>query len=350
MELINGFLNLVAPPSTFLALLFFLPPYAVFKYFFSFFRSFFAENIAGNVVLITGASSGIGEHLAYEYASHGACLALAARRVDQLEQVAAAARELGAPDVIVIAADVSKIDDCKRMVDQTVNHFGRLDHLVNNAGISSVCMFEEVDDMEAFRSVMETNFWGTVYTARFAVPHLRNSRGRVVVISSGASWFPMPRCSFYNASKAAVAQFFDTLRIEFGSDVKVTIVTPGFIESEMIQGKFLFKGGKMEFDPDMRDAQAGLVPVRSVVACAKTIVKSARRGDRYLVEPAWFRVSHWLKTFCPEILDVIVWLQYITKPGASPHESFNKKIMDLLPGARALYGGAAEPPANLKAD
>lgn len=96
-------------------------------------------------------------------------------------------------------------------------------------------------------------------------------------------------------------------------------------------------------------AQAGLVPVRSVVACAKTIVKSACRGDRYLVEPAWFRVSHWLKIFCPEILDVFIWLQYITKPGASPHESLNKKMME-FPGARALYGGAAEPPADIKTD
>ncbi|KAL8113953.1 hypothetical protein AgCh_021018 [Apium graveolens] len=209
MVLINGFLNLVAPPTTFLTLLFFLPPYAVFKYFFSVFRSFFAEYLAGNVVLITGASSGIGEHLAYEYASHGACLALAARRVDRLEQVAQAARELGAPHVIVIAADVSKIDDCKRMVDHTVGHFGRLDHLVNNAGIGSVCMFEEVDDMEAFRSLMETNFWGMVYTTRFAVPHLRNSQGRVVVISSGASWFPMPRSSFYNASNLGITCLSD---------------------------------------------------------------------------------------------------------------------------------------------
>lgn len=96
-------------------------------------------------------------------------------------------------------------------------------------------------------------------------------------------------------------------------------------------------------------AQAGLVPVRSVAECAKTIVRSACRGDRYLVEPAWFRISHWLKTFCPEILDVVIWLQYITKPGASPHESLNKKLMN-LPGARMLYGRAAELPAELKAD
>ncbi|WOG89230.1 hypothetical protein DCAR_0208467 [Daucus carota subsp. sativus] len=308
MELINSFLNLVAPPFAFITLLLFLPPYALFKYLFYVLRSFLSENVAGKVVLITGASSGIGE--------------------DRLQQVAQVARELGAPDVIVIAADVSRIDDCQRMVDQTINHFGKLDHLVNNAGIVSVCMFEEVDDMAAFRSVMEINFWGPVYMTRFALPHLRKSNGKVIVISSANCWFPMPRSSFYNASKAAVTQLFETLRIEFGSEIKVTLVTPGFVESEMTQGKGLFKGGQLQVDQDL--AQVGLTPVISVVGCSKAIVKSACRGDRNLVEPAWIRITRWLKLICPEILDMVLWLCYISKPGASAHESFNKWTADLI--------------------
>nr|XP_017233634.1 PREDICTED: 11-beta-hydroxysteroid dehydrogenase 1B-like [Daucus carota subsp. sativus] len=330
MELINSFLNLVAPPFAFITLLLFLPPYALFKYLFYVLRSFLSENVAGKVVLITGASSGIGEHLAYEYGSQGACLALTARREDRLQQVAQVARELGAPDVIVIAADVSRIDDCQRMVDQTINHFGKLDHLVNNAGIVSVCMFEEVDDMAAFRSVMEINFWGPVYMTRFALPHLRKSNGKVIVISSANCWFPMPRSSFYNASKAAVTQLFETLRIEFGSEIKVTLVTPGFVESEMTQGKGLFKGGQLQVDQDLVKAQVGLTPVISVVGCSKAIVKSACRGDRNLVEPAWIRITRWLKLICPEILDMVLWLCYISKPGASAHESFNKWTADLI--------------------
>lgn len=125
MDLINSFLNLVAPPFTFFTLLFLFPPYYGFKLFLSTLRSLFPEDVAGKVVLITGASSGIGEHLAYEYASRGACLAIAARREDRLQQVAEAARYLGSPAVISIAADVSNVDDCRRMVHQTVDYFGR---------------------------------------------------------------------------------------------------------------------------------------------------------------------------------------------------------------------------------
>lgn len=125
MDLIHKFLNIVAPPLTFFTLLLFLPPYWTFKFFLSTINSIFSENIAGKVVHITGASSGIGEQLAYEYAKRGARLALSARRDTALREVADRARDCGSPDVIIIRADVSKVEDCRRLVDDTVNHFGR---------------------------------------------------------------------------------------------------------------------------------------------------------------------------------------------------------------------------------
>ncbi|CAK9183202.1 unnamed protein product [Ilex paraguariensis] len=159
------------------------------------------------------------------------------------------ARELGAADVIAIRTDVSN-------VDETMNRYGCLftvDHLVNNAGVNQVCMLEEVDDITDLRPVMDINFWGSVYTTQFAAPHLRNSKGKIIALSSSASWLPKPRMSLYNASKAAMAQFFETLRVEFAPDVKITLVTPGFIESELTQGKFLTEGGKVVVDQEMRD-------------------------------------------------------------------------------------------------
>ncbi|XVE63700.1 hypothetical protein DITRI_Ditri07aG0040900 [Diplodiscus trichospermus] len=335
MDLIIKLLNLVAPSFTFFSLFLFLPPFYLFKFFLFILSSIFSENLAGKVVIITGASSGIGEYLAYEYGRRGARLALAATREKSLQEVADRARDLGSPDVIAIRADVSKVDDCKRLVEETVNHFGRLDHLVNNAGINSICMFEDAPpDMSNFRAVMDINFWGSVYTTRFAVPHLRNSKGKIIVMSSAASWLSEPRTSVYNASKAAMAAFFDTVRIELWNDVKITIVTTGYIESELTKGKHLSKEGQMEVEQDMRDVKVGSIPVGSVSGCAKAIVNSACRGDRYLTQPSWFSVTYLWKVFFPEVIEWGFRLFYFSRAGA---EAPSKKILDLSGAEEVVY-------------
>ncbi|KAD4889111.1 hypothetical protein R6Q59_034005 [Mikania micrantha] len=335
MDLVNGFLNLAAPPFTFFTMLIFLPPWIFFKFCLGILRTIFPEVVSGKVVLITGASSGIGEHLAYEYASRGACLALSARREDRLREVADRCRHIGSPDVIVIRADVSNAHDCKRMLDQTIHHFNRLDHLVNNAGISQICMLEEADDITNLRPVMDINFWGSVYTTKFAAPHLRNCGGRIIVLSSSASWIPLPRMSLYNASKAAVAQFYETMRVEFGSDVKITIVTPGFIESELTQGKFLSHQGKMVVDYDARDMQVNLSPVEKVDRTARAIVKQVLRGERYVTEPAWMKMSYVWKVLWPEAVE---WVNHVVNmSGESGHDTLGKKFMDMTGAQGVLY-------------
>ncbi|RWR87013.1 11-beta-hydroxysteroid dehydrogenase 1B-like protein [Cinnamomum micranthum f. kanehirae] len=185
MDVVHKFLNIAVPPFTILSLFLCLPSLYCFKLVLFFLRALFIEDMNGKVVLITGASSGIGEQLAYQYAKKGAFLALVARREKSLQEVGERARELGSPDVVVIRADVAKADECKRFVEQAVEHFGKLNHLVNNAGMASVCMFEEATDITKFTPVM--------------------------------------------ASKAALISFYETLRIEFGSDVKRTIATPGVV-------------------------------------------------------------------------------------------------------------------------
>ncbi|KAK4493570.1 hypothetical protein RD792_006677 [Penstemon davidsonii] len=336
MDLIHKFLNLVAPPFTFFTLLLFLPPFQFFKFFLSVLGTLYGEDVAGKVVVITGASSGIGESLAYEYAKRGACLVLAARRETSLQEVADRARDLGAPDVVVVRADVSKAEDCRKVVDRAMNHFGRLDHLVNNAGVMAVSMLEDIEDVTDFKAVMDINFWGSVYMTKFAVPYLKNSRGRIVVISSSASWLPAPRETFYNASKAAVTQFFETLRVEFGQDIGITLVTPGFIESELTQGKFVNKAGRLEVDQEMRDVQVNLVPIQTVERTAKAIVRSAIRGERYVTEPAWFRMTYIWKVLCPEVLEWMYRILLVTGQGEHPKEAFGKKVLDYTPGAKSL--------------
>ncbi|XP_059638852.1 11-beta-hydroxysteroid dehydrogenase A-like [Cornus florida] len=365
MDLTNQFLNLVAPPFSFFTLMLFLPPFQFFKFSLSILSFLFSENVAGKVVVITGASTGIGEHLADEYARRGACLALAARRENRLREVASLASELGSPDVIIIRADVAKADDCRRIIDETMNHFRQLDHLVNNAGTVFRCkmilvearMQLEIEDDKFISffglSLQDINFWGSVYATRYATPHLRNSKGRVIVISSSTSWMPMPRMSFYNASKAAMTAFFETMRIEFGSDIKITLVSPGFIESELTQGKFLQKEGKLEFDQVMRDlsflVQVSVVPIARTESCAKAIVNRACQGERYVTELAWLRVTHWRKLFCPEVIEWIFRMLYLTRPGDSHTEAVSKKILDYT-GAKNILDPETLQSTELKTD
>ncbi|XP_057459471.1 11-beta-hydroxysteroid dehydrogenase A-like isoform X1 [Actinidia eriantha] len=331
MDLIHKFLKIVVPPVAITGLLFFLPSYWFYKFITSILSSIFSENVAGKVVLIAGASSGIGEHLAYEYARRGAYLALAARRKNSLREVGDRAVLLGSPDVIVVPTDVSKVEDCKRLIDETISHFGQCKRVV------PVCMFEEVTDFNNLAPGMDITFWGSVYTTHLAIPHLRRSRGKIVAITSSASWLREPRLSFYSASKAAQTSLYETLRIELGPDIGITIVTPGLIESEMTKGKFLNKEGRLKVDQDLRDVVMSIVPVETTGRCAKAIVNSACRGEKYLTEPPWFRTTIFWTVFCPEVLEWFSRWFFITEPGIPPKEAPSKKILDLTGLKKYIY-------------
>ncbi|XP_021775835.1 11-beta-hydroxysteroid dehydrogenase 1B-like [Chenopodium quinoa] len=336
-NLVNQILDVATSSIAFITLIFILPPFLCLRFFLSSLNSIFSENVSGKVVLITGASSGIGEHLTYEYARRGARLALVARRWQRLLNVAEVSRYLGAPDVLVICADVSKVEDSKHFINETVNHFGRLDHLVNNAGISTMSMLEEFPDITNAAPVMETNFWGSVYSTHFAIPHLKTSRGKIIVTASSGAWLTVPRMAFYSASKAAVISFFETLRVELGGDIGITIVTPGLIESELTKGKILSKEGKMVLDQDMRDVEISAVPVTSAERCAKDIVDNACRGDRYLTVPSWMRVTILWKVFLPEVLEWSNRMLLVAGPERPPTEAPSKKILDLTGIQEVMY-------------
>ncbi|XP_068656068.1 11-beta-hydroxysteroid dehydrogenase A-like [Aristolochia californica] len=298
-------------PFNFLVL---LSPFLFFKVFRSLILAVRAEEVRGKVVLITGASSGIGEQLAYEYARKGAFLVLAARREDALLQVGEKARSAGSPDVIVVPADVSKPEDCKKVVEKAVTHFGKLNHVVNNAGIACYCPFEEAGDITRFTRIMDINFWGSVYITHYSVPHLRRSGGRVVVISSVGGRLPVTGSSFYSASKAALIMFYEALRTELGSAIGITIVCPGWIQSEMTQGKGMIKGGKEGLDAAAKDAAVGLLPIASVEGCARAIVKAACEGRRYLTWPSWYQFLYVITAIVPsELVDLFNRASYFQK-------------------------------------
>uniref|UniRef100_A0A0E0MFN3 Uncharacterized protein n=1 Tax=Oryza punctata TaxID=4537 RepID=A0A0E0MFN3_ORYPU len=286
------------------------------------------EDLRGKVVLVTGASSGIGEHLVYEYAKKGACIALTARTEIALRAVAKTARDLGAPDVLVVPADITKVDDAKRAVEETVAHFGKLNHLVANAGIWSSCFFEEITNITAFHNVIDLNFWGAVYPTYFALPYLKASRGNIVVTSSVAGRVPTARMSFYNASKGAVIRFYETLRAELGSHVRVTILTPGYVVSNLTMGKGIQKDGHINVGP---------LPVGKTETLAKVVVAAVRRGDYYVTWPGWYWPFHMVMCAAPELVDWFSRTFYVSKSSDHDGDALSKKILEAVGGKKFLY-------------
>src|SRR5258708_23950753 len=182
-----------------------------------------------NVVAITGASKGIGAELARQLAAKGAKLVVAARSEKELEAVAKDCRGAGA-SVVCVRADVATERDCQAIVAGAVLAFGRLDTFVNNAGVSMWARFEDIEDMSILERIMQVNYMGAVYCTRHALPHLRQSRGRLVAIASLAGLVGVPTRTGYSASKHAMRGFFDSLRIELGgSGVRGTLIYPGLV-------------------------------------------------------------------------------------------------------------------------
>ncbi len=248
----------------------------------------------GKSVWITGASSGIGEALAREYAEGGARLILSARRKDRLEDLK---RSLPNPEShLIVALDVSLTEDIPSIVDSVLGEVGHLDILVNNAGVSQRASVVDTD-IEMDRRLFEVNFFGAVAMTRALLPALIAVSGSVVVISSATGKLQTPGRSAYCASKHALQGWFDALRCEVWRDgVQVLLVTPGFVRTELSYAALEASGkprGRMD-----KNQETGM----SAALAAKKIVKARRRGcEEYYVGGLRERVGIWLKRFVPRL-------------------------------------------------
>jgi short-subunit dehydrogenase len=252
-----------------------------------------------NVVVITGASKGIGAELARQLAARGAKLVLAARNLPELDAVAAQCRASGAK-VVTVKADVALDRDCQAVIAGAVLAFGRVDTLVNNAGVSMWARFEDIRDVSVLERIMQVNYMGSVYCTRHALPYLRQSRGRLVGISSLAGRTGVPTRTGYAASKHAMTGFFDSLRIELeGSGVTVTMVYPGFVATGIRENATGPDGMPILVSPVREGA------VMSAAECAGRIVRAIGRRDREVVMTARGRMGLWLKLLAPSLVDRI---------------------------------------------
>ena len=184
------------------------------------------------VVWITGASSGLGKYMALEFARQGALLALSARRKDKLEEVKQEVERIGGEGFLVLC-DVMEEEQIKSAVEEIVKHYGKIDVVVANAGFGVYGRIEELDAKDWSRQ-MHINVTGLALTAKYALPHLRDSKGRLALIGSVAAYLPSPQTGAYGASKAAVRSIGQTLQIELkGSGVSCTVIHPGIVDSDI---------------------------------------------------------------------------------------------------------------------
>ncbi|WP_266365978.1 SDR family oxidoreductase [Tellurirhabdus rosea] len=252
------------------------------------------------VVLITGSSTGIGKALAFAFGREGARIVLCARRLDSLE---AASRELSAAgiDHLALPADVSVEAEVKHLVEETIRYYGRLDILINNAGISMRSMFEDLDP-EVIRKVMDINFMGTVYATHHALPHIKKTKGSIVGISSIAGYRGLPVRTGYSASKFAVNGFLEALRTELlHSGVHVLLACPGFTASN-IRFAALDKEGNASGET-MRDESN----MMSAEECADHILRAVKKRKRDLVLTAQGKLTVFLNKWLPALTDKLVY-------------------------------------------
>ena len=242
-----------------------------------------------NVVLLTGASMGIGEQLAYQLAEQGARLMLAARSADRLEQVAAECRKRGG-EVAFVPTDLMDEAQCQRLVEQTVATYGRIDTLLYNAGKGYPRRFDALPDLTTLKNEIMLNYLGLVYSTYYALPHLKQSRGRIVGVSSFGAWVGIPGTSGYNASKHAVRGFLNTLRAELlGTGVTVTIVFPGAVRTARLE--------------ETMGERVNRVPTMSPERCAELTLQAAAKRQRQLVMTLTGKLLVWLYQFMPGLID-----------------------------------------------
>lgn len=250
-----------------------------------------------NVVVITGASAGIGLEIARRLAASGAKLVLAARNPALLEDAAAECAALGA-SVLPMPTDVADRDQCKALIDGAVAKFGRIDTLINNAGISMHARFDELHDIEAVERITAINYFGAVYCTWYALPHLKKSHGRLVAVSSLTGKNGVPTRTLYSGTKHAMAGFFDSLRIELKDDgVSVTVVYPGFVATDIAERALGPNGKPLGTRPVVKNA------IMSVEECAQLTIDAAARRKREIIMTRRARIGMIVKALWPGLVD-----------------------------------------------
>ncbi|MEY3679240.1 MAG: hypothetical protein RI924_1381 [Bacteroidota bacterium] len=263
-------------------------------------------DLSNKTVVITGASSGIGRSCAESFAKRGANVVLAARQYETLLQIVTELEQKYPVKALAVACDVSKETDCEQLMEQTIQVFGSIDVLINNAGISMRALFKDLD-LVVIRNLMEVNFWGTVYCTKYALPELLKNQGSVVGVSSIAGYKGLPGRTGYSSSKFAMNGFLEALRVEnLKTGLHVMLASPGFTSSN-IRKVALVKDGSAQGETSMNEEK-----MMSPHEVAEQIAEGVEKRKRTLIMTAQGKLTVFLSKWLPELLDKLVY-QHFTK-------------------------------------
>lgn len=255
-----------------------------------------SNKLNGKIVIITGASSGIGEAMARVYAAMGAKVVLGARQADKLEALAKEIKAQGG-EAAWCATDVTKVEDCEKLIKTAVDTFGGIDVLICNAGISMRALFDDLD-LSVLHRLMDVNFWGTVYCTKFALPYLQKSKGSLVGISSVAGIHGLPGRTGYSASKFAMTGFLETIRIEnLKKGLHVMVACPGFTASNVRFSALTADGSQQGATPRKEEKMMSPEQVAHIVA------RGIAHRKRLCLMEGEGRATHFVKKFAPGLVD-----------------------------------------------
>jgi short-subunit dehydrogenase len=261
------------------------------------------------VIIITGASSGIGLTSAKTFFKHGAKIVLAARSIDKLNHIA---HEID-PDgerCIAVKTDVSIEEDCKNLIQRTIDKFGRIDILINNAGISMRALFDDVE-IHVLRRVMDVNFWGTVYCTKYALPYIQQSKGTIAGISSLAGFHGLPGRTAYSASKFAMHGFLESIRTEnLKKGVHVLVLAASFTSSNIRKKALDAHGNPQGETPRPEDK------LSSPEKVAKNLIRSIRKKKRNRIMSVEGQLMVLFQRIIPFLTDRVIYSKFAKEPNS----------------------------------
>ena len=247
-------------------------------------------------IVITGASSGIGQALAVEFAKLGSQVSICARNQEKLRETCALVEAEGAQCHPFIA-DVSQQSDCEGFIASSIENFGAIHVLINNAGVSMRALFEDVE-ISVLREIMDINFWGTVYCTKAALPSVLETHGTLVAISSVTGFKGLPGRTAYAASKFALHGFYESLRMEHHKrDLHVMISCPGWTSTNIRRGALTASGSKQEKSP--RDELSMDTPEK----VALEIIQGIRDRKKLLINSRLGRRIYRLNKYFPNYVE-----------------------------------------------